>query len=618
MTKDDQNVQVLYSLDHFSKFNDLRFLILSNCNLSHVSFLQYCQKLEFLDVSNNQITTFGNATVWKNLNSLTMLYASANAITTFEAIHALKFTNTIKYLCLTQNLITFHPYYRHFVINSIFSLLALDSFVIADQEIIEYLAEDKNYSIDYNKYFIDSTFLKEELNCVSKIEKFIKNFYQKINYILAHNSPIIIIQRYFRGYLIRKKLNMFKFKKTEKRCKFTNLKSPKISSNEKIFKLLYPHATSHQYSRNTMIKNPDLFGKTNQATQKYHVDSTSLTKPIKSLRLKDVNTEIEETRPKRMAINGLKLKLDKTDNYENLLFNKFDTHNHIAAFKYKNCRKYTRKLIDIKYGKIYSSKSASIKFKTNEWKSPQIKEKNVQIDIHSMFSFELLRREQSKLSTKQIYREKNTQKRLPERLKSNTSYHPATRTSMRSVMDYTENNVNTPQNDLKISPLNIEHYVSRSVSANPKNESKFTKHYPNFNKFNITQLFSSSLGHFELMKNMDTISQLSGKIENQKIINLLNERECIQRYRDQVLRNKKQQMKTNDIKKFETIFSCQNVALLNSLKPQENKFILSLHKQNSKLKKKSPLKICSKIKPIQSAQCLHRKKYTPTRILINN
>ncbi|XP_062412078.1 leucine-rich repeat and IQ domain-containing protein 3 isoform X2 [Sardina pilchardus] len=97
--------------------------------------------------------------------------------------------------------------YRHCMVNSLWSLKALDKYVISDEEIIEgctilpkFKQMTPHLAIDLHPASKMETF-KSEMKLVMKT-------ISKINQIQAHYSPTLIIQRWFRGYLTRKSLGI--------------------------------------------------------------------------------------------------------------------------------------------------------------------------------------------------------------------------------------------------------------------------------------------------------------------------------------------------------------------------------------------------------------------------
>ena len=71
------------------------------------------------------------------LPALQVLYLHGNQLATLKAAGALAFLPALLRLTLHDNPLATHPNYRHFLVNSILSLRALDLHVISDEELIE-------------------------------------------------------------------------------------------------------------------------------------------------------------------------------------------------------------------------------------------------------------------------------------------------------------------------------------------------------------------------------------------------------------------------------------------------------------------------------------------------
>jgi len=90
--------------------------------------------------------------------------------------------------------------YRHHTVNTIWSLKALDHYVLSDEEIIE------GADFHNTRFESQSNHLKINLNPAEKSMQSLTQLIARINQISKHHSPVIIIQRTVRGYIARSKM----------------------------------------------------------------------------------------------------------------------------------------------------------------------------------------------------------------------------------------------------------------------------------------------------------------------------------------------------------------------------------------------------------------------------
>ncbi|XP_053099137.1 leucine-rich repeat and IQ domain-containing protein 3 isoform X2 [Hemicordylus capensis] len=141
---------------------------------------------------------------WKNMKYLNLLYLHDNGISTLANVHSLSFCPNLIALTLLNTPLSLKIAYRHIVVNSIFSLKALDYYVISDEEIMENWRLPEKYKPFTPVFFVDFSPLPEKDSTFQEEMKMVKEIISKINHILAHYSPVVIIQKWIRGYLIRK------------------------------------------------------------------------------------------------------------------------------------------------------------------------------------------------------------------------------------------------------------------------------------------------------------------------------------------------------------------------------------------------------------------------------
>lgn len=100
-------------------------------------FLHSFKNLKKIDLSENEIETLPPANVFAGLANLQFLYLHNNNISKWQDLQSLVSLPAIMHITLFANPVCAIPGYRHFMVNSIAGLKALDNFVITDEERIE-------------------------------------------------------------------------------------------------------------------------------------------------------------------------------------------------------------------------------------------------------------------------------------------------------------------------------------------------------------------------------------------------------------------------------------------------------------------------------------------------
>ncbi|XP_063155930.1 leucine-rich repeat and IQ domain-containing protein 3 [Candoia aspera] len=200
---------------HAQYLNDLRSMLycfsLKICDLScnfltNIDALGYCTNLIKLDLHSNQLELLPGPMFWKHMKNLELLYLHDNGISSLENVHSLSFCPNLTALTLFNTPLCLKIAYRHIVVNSIFSLKALDYYVISDEEITEGWRLPEKYKPFTLNFFVDFCPLSGKDTTFQEEMKTVRNIISKINHVLVHHSPILIIQRWIRGYLVRKML----------------------------------------------------------------------------------------------------------------------------------------------------------------------------------------------------------------------------------------------------------------------------------------------------------------------------------------------------------------------------------------------------------------------------
>ncbi|CAD5121284.1 DgyrCDS9815 [Dimorphilus gyrociliatus] len=187
---------------------NLRICSLANNYIEDIKGLQSCTKLIKLDVSSNLIKNIPGFHFWENFTDLRILHLHDNPIGSIEHIKSLGALDSITILTLYDTPLSLKRNYRHHVVNSLWSLKALDHHVISDEEIIEDAKFGGRFAMFSNNFRIN---LYENASQNASYEDEMKIFCEiinKTNKCLAHYSPVLLLQRIFRGYLTRKHLHM--------------------------------------------------------------------------------------------------------------------------------------------------------------------------------------------------------------------------------------------------------------------------------------------------------------------------------------------------------------------------------------------------------------------------
>ncbi|XP_065410130.1 leucine-rich repeat and IQ domain-containing protein 3 isoform X3 [Chrysemys picta bellii] len=183
----------------------LKVCILSNNYITDIDALECCTHLVKLDLHGNQIQHLPGPTFWEGMKELNLLYLHDNGIGKLDNVHSLSFCPNLIGLTLFDTPLSLRIAYRHIVVNSILSLKALDYYVISDEEIVENWKLPPKYKPFSPSFFLDFCHASRKEATVEEEINVVKDIIAKINHILAHHSPVVIVQRWIKGYLTRKR-----------------------------------------------------------------------------------------------------------------------------------------------------------------------------------------------------------------------------------------------------------------------------------------------------------------------------------------------------------------------------------------------------------------------------
>uniref|UniRef100_A0A8C3W6K9 Leucine rich repeats and IQ motif containing 3 n=1 Tax=Catagonus wagneri TaxID=51154 RepID=A0A8C3W6K9_9CETA len=204
----------LKSMEGFQSCISLRVCIFSNNFITDICPLQSCIKLIKLDLHGNQIKSLPDTKFWSGLKNLKLLYLHDNGFAKLRNVCVLSACPSLIALTMFDCPVSLKKGYRHVLVNSIWPLKALDHHVISDEEIIQnWRLPERFKAYNHRLFFNFCPSLRKGSTYEDEIDN-IKYIISKINEILSHNSPVLIVQRWIRGFLVRKKMSaLFLYKK---------------------------------------------------------------------------------------------------------------------------------------------------------------------------------------------------------------------------------------------------------------------------------------------------------------------------------------------------------------------------------------------------------------------
>ncbi|XP_067582677.1 leucine-rich repeat and IQ domain-containing protein 3 [Pseudorca crassidens] len=208
----------LKSMESFQSCISLRVCIFSNNFITDIRPLQSCIKLVKLDLHGNHIKSLPDTRFWSGLKNLKLLYLHDNGLAKLKNVCMLSACPSLIALTMFDCPVSLKKGYRHVLVNSIWSLKALDHHVISDEEIIQsWHLPERFKTYNHRLFFNFCPALKKGSTYENEIDN-IKVIISKINEILAHNSPVLIVQRWIRGFLVRKKVShLFLYEKHQEK-----------------------------------------------------------------------------------------------------------------------------------------------------------------------------------------------------------------------------------------------------------------------------------------------------------------------------------------------------------------------------------------------------------------
>ncbi|XP_044158308.1 leucine-rich repeat and IQ domain-containing protein 3 [Bufo gargarizans] len=200
--------QLLRQVEVLEACAALRACSLANNYITDITALRNCAQIVTLDLHGNQIQNLPGQEFWRPLKNLKLLYLHDNRIRSVDNVESLSSCPSLAGLTLYDTPLSLQKSYRHIVVNSIWSLKALDKFVVSDEEIIEdwslqgkFKALSPDLRINMSPVSSKDISLENEMKAVNEIIR-------KINRVLASCSPVLIVQKWIRGYLARRRMGL--------------------------------------------------------------------------------------------------------------------------------------------------------------------------------------------------------------------------------------------------------------------------------------------------------------------------------------------------------------------------------------------------------------------------
>jgi len=189
------------ALEKSGAYSFLRFISVPKTSLEDiVPFVIGCPQLTWLDVHSNFIEELPTSAQFQQAKHLRILNLHNNGIFRVQTLNALTGLKSLHGLTLYNCPIADRSGYRHHVVNTIWTLKALDHHVLSDEEIIE----DAKFTVEDFKPL--SKAMKINLCPAVVSKRTFQGILNRINYTFVHYSPVVILQRFIRGHLARKRL----------------------------------------------------------------------------------------------------------------------------------------------------------------------------------------------------------------------------------------------------------------------------------------------------------------------------------------------------------------------------------------------------------------------------
>jgi len=139
----------------FLQLRNLTVCLLGNNRIMSINSILCCKHLVKLDLHGNQIETLPDRDHWSNMGKLQVLLLHDNLLSLFSCAFKLSGCPSLVALTMYDNPICVKKFYRHQIVNSIWSLKLLDKHVIADCEVIEDLRTTAKFSALHSNLYLN-------------------------------------------------------------------------------------------------------------------------------------------------------------------------------------------------------------------------------------------------------------------------------------------------------------------------------------------------------------------------------------------------------------------------------------------------------------------------------
>ncbi|XP_041481364.1 leucine-rich repeat and IQ domain-containing protein 3-like [Lytechinus variegatus] len=187
---------------------NLRVCNLAGNYIRSFEALSACRRLVKLDLHSNQINQLPDERFWAEMNELRAVYLHDNSISRLDYLQAVGAAPNLQVMTLYDTPISLKMTYRHHVVNSVWSLKALDNHVISDEEIIEDAFFGDHFSMLNSSFYINMILPEKQATSLAVELAHVRAVLRMVSHIQAKHSPVLIIQRYIRGWLTRKAFNI--------------------------------------------------------------------------------------------------------------------------------------------------------------------------------------------------------------------------------------------------------------------------------------------------------------------------------------------------------------------------------------------------------------------------
>ena len=167
--------------------------------------ISFFKSLEVLNLSYNHLTELPGQHFWKELTQLQFVYLNNNNLKHLGNTLNIRYARNLSHLSLHDNPIAQLDNYRHVILNKIASLTELDGIIAADEELIDGIKSIPRFAALSENLILrtDNSLLSDAHTSAESLVLFTKAVDKETHAILSHNSPVYIIQKFVRGFLIR-------------------------------------------------------------------------------------------------------------------------------------------------------------------------------------------------------------------------------------------------------------------------------------------------------------------------------------------------------------------------------------------------------------------------------